>query len=385
MQRIAFLPPPPVKATENFGLKLFKHKFLFATLISVSIFALFTTLFAPVAKAATPGINQPTPVPVSGQEQANLNEFYAHYNQIWLQAKMEHRVRSGIVATTKKGDKISQYIIQPNIATTITYPVSDILYTKYTEVVYEPSNGQLPNNGQYSSSGDDYNNASYLDYDFFDLCGPGAADIALFYWPAPPNDMYNISVQDTNYYNNTVTGWTNNRMRGYMTYLAWQTRPASKAESWWSWNGVMYPGSYPSAGMNNYQMAETLNWELSNHNNTTQFYIPTFWNTSSQARFLTDVQDDIVYNGVPVVAEVNAQKLTNWTNYGGDTHHFITIVGYDSAGYYYTDTCAHSTGCGSHNDGTINYVSQSQMWAAITSVPVNASDTALAGDGGWIW
>jgi hypothetical protein len=44
--------------------------------------------------------------------------------------------------------------------------------------VYEPSNGQYPNNGP-GTTDTDASGYHYLDSDFWDLCGPGAADIAL--------------------------------------------------------------------------------------------------------------------------------------------------------------------------------------------------------------
>src|SRR5260221_14779551 len=73
-----------------------------------------------------------------------------------------------------------------------------------------------------------------------------------------------------------------------------------------------------------------------------------------------------------------------WAPQGKTIIHFITVVGYDDAKgiYYYTDTCGHSTDCGSLSDGGVHTVPQGQLWAAISAVPVNTSTAYNAGDGG---
>jgi len=52
---------------------------------------------------------------------------------------------------------------------------------------------------------------------------------------------------------------------------------------------------------------------------------------------------------------------------------------------YYLDTCGQVTGCGSKTNAGVQMVPQSQLWAAITSIPVNKSTAYNAGDGGWVW
>lgn len=174
-------------------------------------------------------------------------------------------------------------------------------------------------------------------------------------------------------------------MRGYMTYLAWDTQWPG-----WPHRGMMDNSTYPSYGVTLYGMQDGLNWEASGRNTSTwsnYFYAIQWWNSASASTLHSDIVTDIYTSNVPVVAEVNAQLMPNWVNHGGNTHHFITIVGYDNTQgiYYYTDTCAQSTTCGSLHDGTINTVSQSTMWSAITSIPVNQSTAPSAGDGGWVW
>jgi hypothetical protein len=146
----------------------------------------------------------------------------------------------------------------------------------------------------------------------------------------------------------------------------------------------------PSWGMTLYGIRDGLNWEASNHDPRTwhtYFYTLVWWNQSSAAQFHQQVQDDIANAHVPVVAEVAARLLPNWAPHGKPINHFITVVGYDDTKgiYYYTDTCGNSTDCGSLSDGGVHTVSQAQLWAAITAIPVNTSTAFNAGDGGYVW
>ena len=258
--------------------------------------------------------------------------------------------------------------------------------------VWEPSNGFNYNYGPNTSTKDDYGH-TYNDGNFFSLCGPGAADIALEYWPYPPNNMTSVHIVDPS--NGTFTTWTGERMRGYMTDVAWQIQ-------WPGWAHVgMMDDHNPSYGTTLYGMQDALNWEASGENTSdwaNYFYIITWWNQSSAQQFHTDVQNDVALSYVPVVAEVDALDLPNWkwNNTGvqkpSHVYHYITIIGYDdNAGiYYYTDTCGKSTTCNvsdstASSDGGIQTAPQSVMWQAITAVPVNQSTDPAYGDGGWVW
>jgi hypothetical protein len=171
-------------------------------------------------------------------------------------------------------------------------------------------------------------------------------------------------------------------MRGYMMKLGWQIH----APSWASGAYGMMNAQPRSSAVWLQVVRDGMNWEASGENSSdwsNYFYVVTWWNQVSENDFHNQVVQDIATSNVPVVAEVNAQMMPNWTNYGGRTNHYITIIGYDDnlGQYYYTDTCAHSTNCGSNYDGLVHTVPQSQMWSAITNIPVNQS----TGDGGWVW
>jgi hypothetical protein len=359
-------------------------------------------LFPSFAFAASPGPDHHKTPTASLQGAVELNTFYKMYTSSWLKAKLNYKVRSGITKMTKKGEVIHQSISAipdiPCCGGGGGYPTSDVLtvVTNSVDTVYEPSDGNHPNFGPGSSSRDDAGN-SYNDLNFFGLCGPGAADIALEYWPAPPN-LLNATTSDYSTSPHTITTWSAERMRGYMTWLAWTMPnfPSSWYPSGSDWpqvGGIMDQSHYTTWGVNNYEMADMLNWELTAHETTgSNFYIPVFWSDYNQSTLLANVESDIATNGVPVVANVDPYYLQasdggNWPNGIGHLYHFITIVGYDNnAGiYYYTDTCGHSTNCGSSHDGGVNSVSQNQMWAAITGVPVDKGTNVENGNGGWIW
>lgn len=261
--------------------------------------------------------------------------------------------------------------------------------------MFEPGNGQHPNYGPETSFNDDanhyYGNATaYGDLDFFGFCDPGAAAVALEYWPLPPNYMSTNTVQDPGLPQATTT-WHSERMRAYMTYLAWQTEWPLDLHA-----GMMDHSTYPTLGTSLYGMQNGLNWEASgrNPNDFSNYFYVIQWNGNVSgsnpvpaSTFLGDIESDTYFNNVPVVAEVNAQMMRNWNNDGGETYHFITIIGYDNnAGkYFYTDTCANSTGCGSKYDGNVQWDYQSDVYNAMINIPENQSSDPHHGDGGYVW
>ena len=276
----------------------------------------------------------------------------------------------------------------PNANTTIpTY--YELSTSNPVPGTWEPANGCYPNFGSGSSEKDDsshdYCNPTG-DTDFFYLCGPGAADVALWYWPNPNNNLTNNNVTDTAH-SVTTTSWTSERMRGYMSYLAWQIN--------WPSGGLPHRGMmdnthYPSYATTLYGMQDALNWEETGHSTLFGFYLLTWWNQSSQSALLNDVTTDTYTSHVPVVAEVDASYLPKWPGSGRGVHHFITIIGYNNNTgiYYYTDTCGKTTHCNSLSsnvDGTVRTVSQSTMWTAITAIPVDTGTGNSQGDGGWVW
>lgn len=268
--------------------------------------------------------------------------------------------------------------------------------------VYEPSDGSNPNNGPGTATTEQYGR-SYADADFGDLCGPGAADVALEYWPSPPNLLTTMNVTDTAH-TGTVTSWNSNRMRGYMTYLAWQlnwheTYNSTDGTPWHVAGqdpvGMMDSSRYTSWGVTLYGMDNALNWAASGESSSTwlnYFYIIAWKDQQTPQSLHDDVVSDVYTSHVPVVAEVDPTYLnTNWTNTYHGVHHFITIIGYDDiAGKYeYTDTCGTSTHRNYFSKNSDNsqpyYANQADMWMAINSIKQNQSTAPSGGDGGWVW
>ena len=251
------------------------------------------------------------------------------------------------------------------------YPSAYLLDTSYVQNTFEPP-----------KVGTDAAGQSYSDHNMSKLCGPGAAANALWYWGLASTPDVRVTATDTA--NGVTTTWDAAHDRAYIAYLAWQAVIPG-----WEHPGMMDDHD-PSQGVTLYGMRDGLNWEAARHNTGDfheYFYTVTWWNQSSAAEFHHQVQDDLASAHVPVVAEVSARLLPNWAPAGNTIYHFITIVGYDDVHgtYQYTDSCGASTGCGSLHDGGVNTVSQTQMWAAITAIPVNTSPAYNAGDGGYIW
>jgi hypothetical protein len=303
----------------------------------------------------------------------------------WVALKLAHRIRSGVLPGQAKGTAAHPYVTAASVVP-LTPSSWELTLNNPVPTIWEPGSGctGCSNFGSGTANYDDARH-TYSASAFPKLCGPGAADVALYYWPAPPNLWNNPSVTDT-WDGGTPTTWNGYdvdsvaRTRGYMMKLAWQIKAPT-----WSASGMM--NAQPKSSAVWLQVVrDALNWEASGENTsnwTNYIYVVVWYPGQGQTDFHNDVVGDIYTNNVPVVAEVNAQMMPNWTNNGGRTNHYITIIGYDdNAGiYYYTDTCGHSTGCGSKYDGGVRTASQTTVWNAITNIPYNQS----TGDGGWIW
>lgn len=345
--------------------------------------ALALLVFSPIAYAGAPGNGTGPTTPLPGYT-------YNPPNPQWLAKKNAYELRSGVSWNEAKGAKTAPYFMSGPVPAT-SFPNSYELSTNNpVPGTFEPGDGTHPNYGPNTSYNDDLNHYYGSDLDFFGFCGPGAADNALYYWPNPPNLISNYYVQDPGH-TSTSTSWTSERMRGYMTDLAWQIQWPG-----WPHAGMMDHSTYSTLGTSLYGMVDGLNWEASGRNSSdwqTYFYVIQ-WNGNMSgsnpvpaSTFLADIESDTSFNNVPVVAEVNAQMMRNWNNNGGETYHFITIIGYDNnAGkYYYTDTCANSTGCGSKYDGGVQWDYQSNVYNAMINIPENQSTDPHHGDGGYVW
>lgn len=356
-----------------------RNMFIAGVVVAVAL-----ATFAPTVSAAAPGKGGGGNTP-SGS--GSGSSYAATQDPAWLAKKKAHLIRSGVARDQPKGGKPATPYSVCSTCGGGGSGANQLPTNNPVPGTWEPSDGNSPNFGSGSSIDDDYPRYYGADADFFGLCGPGAADIALWYWPNTPNLMTNNSVTDTAH-TSTTTTWGSERMRGYMTYLAWQTQIPG-----YSHPGLMDNSTYKSWGTTLYGMRDGLNWEASGHaSNWLSYFYAIQWNNTTSDVLLSDVVTDINNSHVPVVAEVDAQQLPNWTNKnnGTTTNHFITIIGYDNNQgiYYYTDTCGKSTNCGDQNkgsDGGVRTVPQWQMWNAITSIPLNTSTAPNAGDGGWVW
>lgn len=390
-------------------------------IIAGAVASLVLAMWSPAAYAASPDLCSLSSCPGYIDKSLPPAQQYAQ----WLALKNANRIRSGVFPNERKGTQTHPYVgpsvpqsRMPYWVTTkgatpysIVFPCQEpgAIYPCSKELVldnavpttWEPGDGATGwsfnfgwgQNMQGTPSYDDtypppYH--TYYDTNFFDLCGPGAADVALYYWPAPPNYANHANVVDPK--TGVSTTWDGKdpydqtyRMRGYDVHLAWQIKAPG-----WTQPGMME--QYAGGGVTLQTEAQAMNWEASGENAKDwqgYFYGVVWWNTSNTSTFYNNVQFDTYKSNVPVVAEVNANVMPNWPR-GGQTNHLITIIGYNDLVhnqdgtygiYYYTDTCASSTKCGSFNDGGVNTAPYDTMWNAITNIQVNQN----TGDGGYIW
>lgn len=326
---------------------------------------------------------------------------------LWLKAKFEYRVFSGIIPGQGKGANTHPSILStaffnpsvkggsatPNTAPPSSYSLS-IGGDQYTA---EPGDGGSqhynfgPNESNWQVTYDD-NYAHYSDYWMVTLCGPGAADIASFYWPVPLNYSNYANVADA-LDGNVATSWNGTdvdniiRMRGYMVHMAFQIKPPT-----WNSSGML-PQTYYQTGQKGGTTLQVerdaLNWEISGHgSNWSSYFYANDWNnnytteSAAESALHSAIVNDLYYNNAPVVVEVNTSSLPNWST---SVKHFVAIIGYDDVAgtYKYLDTCKNYTGCdGKNQDATYPHVvPQHSLAQGVYSIPTNKT----MGDGGWVW
>lgn len=327
----------------------------------------------------------------------------------WLKAKSEYRVSSGIVPGQGKGASTHATVLSTpffnpsvkggSVAPYTGAPSSYTLAFSGTGVQWaaEPGDGKhynFPESNWQFTYDDAYHH--YADGLMYTLCGPGAVDVATFYWPAPPNYANYANVVDplnptqaTSWNGTDVDGTT--RMRGYMVHLAYQIHPPT-----WNQYGMLSQSYYQSGefgGSTLQVVRDALNWEASGENpsNWSSYFYVNVWNydytseSQVESALHSDIVADLYYNHVPVIVETEAGYLTsNWPS--GDTvYHFVAIIGYDDiAGTYtYIDTCKYYTACDPRSADTPDdhKVSQHSLAQGVYSIPSNQA----TGDGGWVW
>ncbi len=274
-------------------------------------------------------------------------------------------------------------------------PSAFTLDTTWTRWIVEPT-----------GSGSDEKGNRYSDTSYWNLCGPGASTVALYYWqqltgfpnvtgtagyfldpyagegvawPSPgPAVATSGSTRIGTYWSGTdrVSGFTANG-RGFIMHMAMEAQPPG----WKSAGIAVFASSdgsalYPTRGAPRTNIMTGLNWEVSNHNLQSwseSWYASVIRADPTLARDLqTAVTLDVGRDGIPVVAELDTFDLPNWQDGAKTPHtrHAVAIIGYDNAAnpptYTYLDTCGRQcNNRGGNTNGQIHMIPQSAMVAAI--------------------
>jgi hypothetical protein len=254
--------------------------------------------------------------------------------------------------------------------------------------------------------GRDARGNAFANLNYWNLCGPGAGAVALYYWqqltgypdvtgtegyfldpyeaegvawPKPgPSVAKSGKTRLGTYWSGSdkVNGFTAHG-RGFLMYLAMVSQPPT----WQSPGMAVFATSdgkplYRTRGSSRANIQAVLNWEVSRHNAddwTEAWYASVLRPDSTLGRDLrTAVMLDIGRDGVPVIAAVDTADLPNWQAGANTPHtrHAIAIVGYDNTAdpptYTYLDTCGRACNRRAENgSGKVHVISQAAMVRAI--------------------
>jgi hypothetical protein len=313
----------------------------------------------------------------------------------WLRLKAAGRI---VLSNGKIG------VLDPGV-----YPLNDpltgkpvatarLLDTSWSRWIVEPP-----------AFGKDVKGNTYSDLTYWNLCGPGASTVALYYWQrltGHPNvtgtagyflDPYVAAgvawpskgptfVSPSGTAHRLGTYWTGSARtngftahgRGFIMYLAMAVKPAG-----WTSPGIdvfvsgLGKALYPTRGSPPPDMEAALNWEASGHAaDWADTYYATVhrWDPTLARDLTAAVMLDVGRDGVPVVVAADTFGLPNWQNGSKTPHtrHAIAIVGYDNTAkpptFTYLDTCGRSCNSRAGNqNGQVHVISQAQMVAALTA------------------
>jgi hypothetical protein len=310
----------------------------------------------------------------------------------WLTAKASGRVAQvgGVIVLL---DRTFNPMLMP--ATGLPIPAARTLDVSWTRWIVEPP-----------GYGVDEKGTRYTDTSFWNLCGPGSATVALYYWQQlngrpnvtgtagwfldpyaaegvawpSPGPIVGVSggKRIGTYWSGSdrVSGFTANG-RGFLMYMAMQVQPAG-----WKATGIAVFADadgkpvYPTWGASKEQIATGANWEISGHASdgwADGWYGPVNTGNKSMARDLNAaVMMDVGRDGVPVIGAVDVSYLPNWQSGSTTPHtrHAIAIVGYDNTAnpptYSYLDTCGRACNARSGNqNGKVHVIAQSAMVQAM--------------------
>jgi hypothetical protein len=292
-------------------------------------------------------------------------------------------------------------VLDPNVSpmtnpfTGAVLPSAFTLETSWTRWVVEPT-----------GSGTDEKGNRYSDLSYWNLCGPGASTVALYYWqqltghpdvtgtagyfldpyagegvswpsPGPSVASSGTTRLGTYWSGSDRIGGFSAHGRGFILYMATVTQPPG----WQSPGIAVFANSngaalYPTRGAPRTNIQAGLNWEISGHAEETW---ATAWYASVIRPDPTLAQDlqsavtlDVGRDGVPVIAALDTFDLPNWQDGAATPHtrHAVAIVGYDNAAspptYTYIDTCGRScNNRGGNQNGQLHVIAQSRMVLAI--------------------
>lgn len=336
--------------------------------------------------------SNPGPVPFPGFFGSATSRPTPMQSDEWLTAKSLGRV------TLSGGNVV---LLDPAADPTVVaatgkaIPPAKTLNISWTRWIVEPP-----------GSGHDEKGIRYSDLSFWNLCGPGAATVTLYYWqqltgrpnvtatagwfldpyaaegaawpsPGPAVAVSNGKRVGTYWSgSDAVSGFTAHG-RGFILYMAMEAQPPT----WQSAGIAVFADAdgqplYPTRGASRQNIQTGLNWEISGHNAndwTEAWYAGVSKDDPTLERDLqTAVMLDVGRDGVPVVAAVDTYDLPNWQAGAKTPHtrHAIAIVGYDNTAnpptYSYIDTCGRScNNRGGNGYGQVHVISQSAMVASI--------------------
>jgi hypothetical protein len=278
-------------------------------------------------------------------------------------------------------------------------PASYTLDVAWTGRIVEP-----PGYGT-DEKGNRYSNLTY-----WNLCGPAAATVVLYYWqqlvghpnitgtsgyflepyaaagvawpsPGPTVAVSGGGARLGTYWSgrDTLSGYVANG-RGFVMYMAMNVQPPG-----WLATGVdVFTSSdggpmYPTRGASPRGIAVALNSEIAGPNaagwaDTWYVYV-----TKGDPTLATDLHEavemDVGRDHVAVVAAADTHELPNWQAGSATPHtrHAISIVGYDDAAspptYTYIDTCGLScNGRAGNTNGGTHTISQAAMVQALLDI-----------------
>ncbi len=254
--------------------------------------------------------------------------------------------------------------------------------------------------------GSDEKGSRYSNLSYWNLCGPGAATVALYYWQqltghpdvtgtagyfvdpyaadgvswpshGPSLPAAGGKVIGTYWSGTDRTNGFSAHGRGFIMYMAMLSQPAA-----WTATGIAVFGNaagqslYPTRGASRTNIQTGLNWEISGRDpaNWTEAWYTSV--TRADPTLTRDLQAavtlDVGRDGVPVVVALDTYDLPNWQAGSATPHirHSVAIVGYDNTAnpptYTYLDTCGRACNSrGGNQNGQVHVVAQSKMVAAI--------------------